>query len=778
VAALPLPSAQDHNAWPLAPPPDLFKVGVITFDVDYNNSNSKSKELSVMARIVQRPTFQLVGPQELLLHGDGEGGGVEIVSLAPRPIAVEAQLNSPHDFVIINPRRVVVEPFCTATIAVSLKDTLKESFTSTLTLQDVASQISTATLPLRCEAPPAPQTPPFDPPPLEKRASGGGGGILLRGCTSVGRATSPHYEINVGQQPLDASQLEWRVAVTNASLRPGSISFFLVDPSAADWLSVSWAAPGRDCCELEGGGTAELVLFLRTRRVGIFSSYVILKGGGGGCDAVVVLVLMEVLSQGQADKPFFSVRVDGLLPALEGAGDGRGGNGGGGAGGGAGGAAAVGMEHHVIDFGVLCAGVLSKNRSLVVENKADIPLEFLLHPPPSSFAAAEVNFSVSNTSLKSVKAITIPPGGSTRVYVHIRPVDPSHLPQPPPLSEAREHTVDVTVKCRLVKDHAEVIKLKWKTTPPQLDVPTDRSLVFVGGEEDLRAGRALDPPRHVVSLRNRFASPLYFAVHNPSRFFDVVVDGAPSLPPPTPTPTPCDGVSLFCAAPNQPFSIVFKPKASLSAGEIDAVLKGKYIEELVLFYNYANLAEAYIFSPSISLGHVRAFFAAPLGRKSFAYAALEADIVKALTTFFRRTPTPPPPPPFDAELETLLFDTHRIADELVLYGLKGQVASTFALATLFFQGLFSHPSFAAVRAAAGQGGGAPLLPDALGLLVRNLQHLLEFFPEPARELDTLQRAEVALRPFVAATTPRRGGWKYSSFISFAARGEADESEAS
>ena len=74
-----------------------------------------------------------------------------------------------------------------------------------------------------------------------------------------------------------------------------------------------------------------------------------------------------------------------------------------------------------MDLGDVYYGLSYVNRSFVVQNLSSMPLDFVIsHNLQSGPSATEVNFSLSNTSLKVFSTLLVPPNSSTRVFVHFR----------------------------------------------------------------------------------------------------------------------------------------------------------------------------------------------------------------------------------------------------------------------------------------------------------------------------------------------------------------------
>ena len=134
-----------------------------------------------------------------------------------------------------------------------------------------------------------------------------------------------------------------------------------------------------------------------------------------------------------------------------------------------------------IDMGDVYYGMTYFNRSFVVQNQSSMPLDFVIsHNLQSGPFATEVHFSLSNTALKVFSSLLVPPNASKRVFLHLCTSAPREPPTPnssslstPGLATRlrvmkRELQIEISISCRLVKDHRKVIHLSAVCHPPQL----------------------------------------------------------------------------------------------------------------------------------------------------------------------------------------------------------------------------------------------------------------------------------------------------------------------
>ncbi|KAG5179043.1 hypothetical protein JKP88DRAFT_350052 [Tribonema minus] len=256
--------------------------------------------------------------------------------------------------------------------------------------------------------------------------------LELRGCTPIA-ADATRYEINVGQQLVNPSSMEWETDV--------------------EWLTL-----GNSKGTLAAGKSQAVTLYLNRTRMGVFSTYMVMENARNPADLKFVRVEMEVVQQtheGQQLARLFQVLVS---PFTTGA--------------------AQQEQGLVMNFGDVYEGKLYNRRSFVILNSSAMPLEFQLS---SSLSPSELNFSLSAVTLKQFKSVTIEANSKLQVFVHYAPVARQAARSTRQLSSAgweeanaslpvqevpvREH---IYITCRLVKDFQQVVQLWARRRTPQL----------------------------------------------------------------------------------------------------------------------------------------------------------------------------------------------------------------------------------------------------------------------------------------------------------------------
>ena len=423
----------------------------------------------------------------------------------------------------------------------------------------------------------------------------------LRGVTPVG-GSSRRYEVNLGQQAYGSGRVQWELWVENLGDAPLRYRLFpLTTEEGEEWLSFSRSS-GTLTARHE---TQMITLDCSTQRLDIYSAYVLIENVDDPHDLKTVHVSMRVVVSDAPASNYFTVIVDSRVKPTphqaqfsdrEGrevgslvSGDGSGKHG--------------KDSRLLIDMGEVYYDVSYLNRSFVVQNLSSLPLDFLIsHNLQAGPSATEVSFSLSNSALKVFSTLLVPPNSSTRVFVHLRtgaPRDGSASGQPsmgstPALAtrmKMRNLAVEISISCRLVKDHRKVIHLTAICHPPQLSL-SHTDLTFSMPRLDasaLHKGRGLLQPSGpalriepkdgaVIQVANLGGSPLKYAVRFSCCFFNVdassegeaIAEGK-------------DGKILH--------TITVTPNERAIQSHLPFLAKARFVEEHFTVYNLADLSE-------------------------------------------------------------------------------------------------------------------------------------------------------------------------------------------
>ena len=339
----------------------------------------------------------------------------------------------------------------------------------------------------------------------------------LRGATPVS-GSSRRYEVNLGMQTFASGAVQWELGVENLGESPLRYRLYTMGTEqGAEWLNFSRT----EGVLRETHETHMLNLHCSTQQLDIYPTYVVIDNLDNPDDLKTVRVTMETVVADGAASTYFSVVIDGQgttpMPAvvqhvarehadsrmLSGQG-------------GADASTNKGMQIHLGD---IYYDTVYVNRSFVIENHSSMPLDFVLSHNKQRDAETEINFSLSNTALKVFSTLLVPAHSSRRVFLHFRTSQPLASPAtapsngapaaavaaapaagggggaveaPLPPRGADTHfgrsgaagllgpahmQVEISVSCRLVKDHCETILLHACCHPSRLAL-SQSELVF------------------------------------------------------------------------------------------------------------------------------------------------------------------------------------------------------------------------------------------------------------------------------------------------------------
>jgi hypothetical protein len=473
----------------------------------------------------------------------------------------------------------------------------------------------------------------------------------LRGVTPVG-GSSRRYEVHLGQQSYGSGTVQWELWVENTGDQPLRYRLFaLTTEEGEEWVSFSRSSgilPSRH-------ETHMITLDCSTQQLDIHSTYVVIENVDDPRDVKTVHVSMRMVVSDAPASSYFSVIVDSRVRPTSGGApmmirgddaierqlggsdrEGRNAN------------AGEKRKELKIDMGEVYYGVVYRNRSFVVENKSQMPLDFVIshNLQGGPAAATEVNFSLSNTALKVFSTLVVPPLSSTRVYIHMRaaaPREPSStstslLSASTALAArqrdwkgARDLAAEISISCRLVKDHRTLVHLSAVCHPAQLSVSPSADLpAFTMPRLDsamLNKGRSLlspapsarvEPRSTAITVANLGATPLRYAVRQSCTFFVVHA--------------PSEGEPIAEGKGGGTHTITVTPNERAIQSHLPMLAKTRFIEEHFTVYNLADLTEHKCVHVRLSCGQLPAgsiFTYSPSESASLlGYSALEEEITR------------------------------------------------------------------------------------------------------------------------------------------------------
>eukprot|EP00455_Lapot_gusevi_P004473 TRINITY_DN11857_c0_g1_i4.p1 TRINITY_DN11857_c0_g1~~TRINITY_DN11857_c0_g1_i4.p1 ORF type:complete len:546 (+),score=45.52 TRINITY_DN11857_c0_g1_i4:52-1689(+) len=301
----------------------------------------------------------------------------------------------------------------------------------------------------------------------------------------------------------------------------------------------------------------------------------------------------------------------------------------------------AGRRHtKIIDLGEVYVNHLYRNRSFVISNTSNIPLEFVLTCEHDPNIESELYFSLSNTSLKLFNSLTIEPQHQVRIYLHFQPhkIFQSMAEDTNYLKEAY-----ININCRTIKDYQETILFRANCRPPQVRVSL-LEVVFVGqkvqtsesnehdNEEKEPINLSLDvsPAQQELVIRNLYNRPLTYTVRNSSLYF--IVENLTLGEPPVK-----NMATWTIQEPNAEHILIVRPNMQVVIEHHHLFIKNKYVEEHLTIYNRSQLSEKYLVSLRFTTGILRHFFLAPGPKNAFPFSKLEDTVAKFLQDFSKWT---------------------------------------------------------------------------------------------------------------------------------------------
>ncbi|KAI8917062.1 hypothetical protein DFJ77DRAFT_331406 [Powellomyces hirtus] len=630
--------------------------------------------------------------------------------------------------------------------------------------------------------------------------------LALRGCKRISEPTvgamemDGLYELDLGQQDLGANVAAKKLSLENPSTERISYRIRILCEADKAWISC-----GRTEGVLEGTRTApggglnrdvhSISINVMTNARGVYSTYLFVDNLDNPADTKTIRVSMEIVARQNIRRTATgALNYSGSI------------------------AAGIPIEpssNHVFDVYVHGADATVNSllmdhlyfdteyaaRSMIICNRESVPLEFTFNSSLSREDDTELMFSLSRTTAKLFRSITVEPESQARVYIRLRPSAESVQNQPDTTNgltrnqfpttlmvadEPVRKDIEIYINCRLVKDYQKIINLRAICRQPQM-LLSRLDFSFRGvmrrkntgteplsvREEDIWSLQLL-PAIGEVEVANLLTDPLECCVMNDTMFFNV--EGVNTTREteelhPTSASTPQSATNALAQAASG------KPKRQLSLSiasqrsccvriipNMDALLKHadklrgeKYVVEHLTFYNRKRPREKSFVVLKLSLGHMTDFQSASGSRHS--YAAIESHIVKLL----RDLDNHPEALTESDSSATLNMDASEpyfrfvyVVDQLIYYGTREHAAENYAhLAQLLFSTLFSKSVFR-------NHGPCALAPHAtedtkcwspaLSKWLSHFMYFMDFFPyrwpalEPLREM-----IRVLLKPQDAAT---------------------------
>ncbi|KAJ3175580.1 hypothetical protein HDU87_006077 [Geranomyces variabilis] len=614
------------------------------------------------------------------------------------------------------------------------------------------------------------------------------GNLALRGCKRIsepapgGAELDGLYELDLGPQDLGASIATKKLLLENPSADRISYRLRMLTEADKSWISFSRTEGTLEGSRAAPGGglsrdAHSISINFMTNARGVFSTYIFVDNLDNLADTKTIRVSMEIVARQNIRRT--------ATGALSYSGN-----------------VAAGMpiepsSNHVFDVYVHGADASVNSivmdhlyfeteyaaRSMIICNREAVPLEFTFTSSLSREDDTELMFSLSRTTAKLFRSITVEPESQARVYIRLRPSAESiNGPDDGPTAALRnqfpttlivadepvEKDIEIYINCRLVKDYQKIINLRAICRQPQMllsnlefdfrGVMRRRNLghdATTGREEDMWSLQLL-PAHAEVEIANLLTDPLDCCVMNDSMYFNVDLgtrdmEDAPSqsggvVAAATVTPSLTKvrrhlGLSIGS---QRSAAVRVTPNMDALMRHVDKLRGEKYVVEHLTVYNRRRPREKSFIVVKLSLGHMTEFQSASGSRHS--YAAIESHIIKLLRDLDNH-----PENIQEDDVVTNNMDSSEpyfryvyVVDQLVYFGTREHAAENYAhLAQLLFSTLFAKPVFRnrgpAVLASTPKDD-SKVWPPGLSKWLYHFTYFMSFFPyrwpalEPLREL--------------------------------------------
>jgi len=442
--------------------------------------------------------------------------------------------------------------------------------------------------------------------------------LILRGCTPLG-GSQHRFEVDMGQQLVGAEPQTWELTLENNGSQRIEFSIRKISQYGqleSDDVGGQWLEINKTKGAVRPNTSVRITLSVLTKRMGRFSTYLVIENTQERSNIKTLRVRSEVaatlLHGGVNAAKTFSVMIEGHPAMME--------------------------PVSLVEYGRTYNGRLHKQRCFQIINHTDTSLDFVLRSTIEEEDMINVDFSVTNASLKKFNILTLPPKQSTRVYIFLRPMLPKAAFAE---SGSVEQEITVFISSRLVKNYQLNLQLTATIVPQTLRLEHHKQLLFRGSrvlKEDSAAGgasAALDDNSGRVSpigtpasspmkeagggpiafgtpsknrnkrgverqikletkelrfnLRNSSDKPVTCVLRNNTQYFLVSQEGSdctqeeelPSI----------DGHQQVTVAAGAPAVLIVRPKPDIVKNKSEEIMREKYIEEHITIYNAEDLRE-------------------------------------------------------------------------------------------------------------------------------------------------------------------------------------------
>ena len=504
--------------------------------------------------------------------------------------------------------------------------------------------------------------------------------IEIRGCKKLSTASGPdlspsdfRYELDLGQLDLGVTGVSKKIVLENSSTLPIRYSIKMIPEAVEDlpWMSVNRTngvlSPPIDgkrdkLASIESAHTIIINFIARVQDV--YTGYLIIENSENPEDTKYIRVTMEVVKAHSMKRTEDNVVFDVL-------------------------ANGVNLELDYIEMRDIYYFSEYSSRSLLILNRESVPLEFTLKLNMPDDDPSELIFSLSRTTNRLFRTLTVEPGNQVRVFLRFWPA-PKNTAASSLIGSSNSNTWEmkqfqISVNCRLVKDYQKTIYFRAKCAYPSMEVST-QEFMFNGvwndfqaeGGESTRWTSSFSPESREFVIKNISDTAVKYRIMNDTRFF--IIENRSQA-----------GSGIVAARGSS--HIIVRPNLETITRFAKMLRKEKYVQEHMTIYNADRPSEKFWMILQISFGKFTLFHLPPTSKASQAYDTVEKHIIAFLCDM-RVSSSKLKLMDDEAKRAAHVrqhFQLTYILDQLVYYGTKEYTGETyFHLAILLFRGLLDE----------------------------------------------------------------------------------------
>eukprot|EP00871_Galdieria_phlegrea_P001375 jgi/Galph1/2238/GphlegSOOS_G913.1 len=340
-------------------------------------------------------------------------------------------------------------------------------------------------------------------------------------------------------------------------------------------------------------------------------------------------------------------------------------------------------RQNMVDYSVVFFDHIYRHRSFVITNHSSVEQEFLLRHDMHPESKSELNFSLTNNTLRKVNALHIKPGESCRVFLYYRPtLESTDVLNLVDIEDYNKQEITreyhVFINCRLVKNYQEVILVTSRCRLPRLKLSlidqmfalrlstTEMSHSYHGGDllskamktcqasSRLLSGQhhldtistnivtiyTIEPSLCVLYIRNLSpATKLQYSIRNATYFFEVENNHQDNvIPPAATTHLSCRGDSTTDNT-SSCHTVTLRLNVKALCENQKNGLKEKYLEEHISIYNCDLPKEFFWLRLRVSVDGTAKNFSAVMQKGTYAFETLESvvqNFMQQVGEYFQR----------------------------------------------------------------------------------------------------------------------------------------------